>query len=178
MPKPLGPTDVLLRSAPRAGWTSERATLSEAEVAALVDLVEPELDGHAREKFERSVQNIFSATFENVRAQMERDGFSVAGLRDDLENFVDAMEGAQSLVDRLDPVVGALIDHELAEVARRQGVARHGPKGSFQQWRAATSDLLGMISASADGWSSSRSREKGTQPIARWSVASWRLFTT
>lgn len=146
MAKPLKPTDILVLTAPDSGWVGERAILGEAELAVLVGLIEPELDARAREKFETAIQSIFAFAVENIKAHRERDGFSAAGFRRDLDNFLAAMEKAQSIVTRLDPAICALLDHEFAEATRPRGSMRD-PMASYEQWRKETLERLGTITA-------------------------------
>lgn len=146
MAKPLKPTDILVLTAPDSGWVGERAILDEAELAVLIGLIEPGLDARAREKFETAIQPLFAFAVENIKAHQERDGFSAAGFRRDLDNFLAAMEKAQTIVTRLDPAVCALLDHEFAEATFPRGSMRD-PTAAYEQWRTETLDRLGTIVA-------------------------------
>lgn len=129
-------------------------------------LVEPPLDEAGRKQFGVYVQNIFAFAVDGLLTQRRYGDSPAVEMRDNLGAFLKDMERAQKAIDRLDIGVRRLLDDELAMFAQVQSAPRHLPTTSIEQWRSATSDLIGVIVAA--------SRRLEVMPVKGESGAVWR----
>lgn len=166
MPDEILPIDLMLRLSPQIGWAVDRPRLSETEIEELAALVDPPLSDEGREQFGIFVQNIFAFAVEGLLTQSKYGNSPVVEMRDRLEIFLKEMERAQAAIDGLDAGVRRLLDGELAKFAQAQNAPRHLPKTSIEQWRLATSDLIGVIVAA--------NRRLEVTPVKGESGAVWR----
>jgi hypothetical protein len=166
MSQKLSPLELQMRIAPPSGWAADRPRLSDAEVAELAAFVEPPLREDGREHFGVYVQNIFAFAVEGLLMQRKYGDAPVVEIRDRLGAFLNEMERAQEAIDRLDIGVRRLLDDELAMFAHAQSAPRHLPTTSIEQWRKATSDLIGVVVAA--------SRRLEIMPVKGESGAVWR----
>ncbi|MBU3888569.1 hypothetical protein [Methylosinus sp. KRF6] len=166
MSQKLSPLDLQIRIAPPSGWAADRPRLSDAELEELAALVEPSFRENGREQFGVYVQNIFAFAVDGLLTQRRYGDSLVVEIRDRLGAFLKDMERAQEAIDRLDIGVRRLLDDELAMFAQVQSAPRHLPTTSIEQWRKATSDLIGVIVAA--------SRRLEITPVKGESGAVWR----